>query len=93
MISTILSLSVDQLKNVSVAGVVAPIVIGAVLMKFVAKAMIRTIIMVIALVLAIAVYTQRQEITDCYDRSREPGTVVTGELVCSFFGQDVTLTP
>jgi len=93
MISTILSLSVDQLKNVSLAGVVAPIVIGVVLMKFVAKAMVRTAIMAIALVLAIAVYTQRQEITDCYDRARTAGTVVAGELVCSFFGQDVTLTP
>jgi hypothetical protein len=93
MTSSILSLSVDQLKNVSLAGVVAPILIGVVLMKFVAKAMIRTVIMIVALVLAIAVYTQRQEITDCYDRSREAGTIVAGELVCSFFGQDVTLTP
>jgi len=89
----LLSLSVDQLKNVSLAGVIAPIVVGVILMKFVAKAMVRTIIMVIALVLAVAVYSQRQEISDCYDDARSGEAIVDAEISCSFFGQDVTLTP
>ncbi len=93
MSASLLSLSVDQLKNVSLAGVVAPIVVGVVLMRFAAKAMVRMVIMAVALVLAVLVYTQRQEITDCYDSARDAGTVAAGELVCSFFGQDVTLTP
>lgn len=93
MNGTLLSLSVDQLENVSLAGVVAPVAIGVILMKFVAKAMVRTIIMAISLVLAIAVYTQRQEISDCYEGAKADGSITDGEIVCSFFGQDVTLTP
>lgn len=93
MNATVLSLSVDQLKNVSLAGVVAPIVVGAVLMRFVAKAMVRTVIMVVALIVAVAVYTQRQEITDCYEGARDEATIADGKITCSFFGQDVTLTP
>ncbi|MBM3827090.1 MAG: hypothetical protein FJW09_00450 [Actinobacteria bacterium] len=87
------ALSVDQLKNISLAGVVAPIVIGLLLMKFVAKAMVRTVIMVIAVVLAVAVYSQRQEISECYDDARSGDAVVDTEITCTFFGQDVSLSP
>ena len=39
----LLSISIGQLENISLAGAALPIVIGLVLMKFVAKAMVRKI--------------------------------------------------
>ena len=93
MNAPLVALSVDQLKNVSLAGTALPIVVGLVMMKFVAKAMVRTIIMLIAVVLGIAVYTQRQEISTCYDKAQTEIEKGASEISCSFFGQDVTLTP
>jgi hypothetical protein len=89
----LLSMSIGQLENISLAGAALPIVIGLVLMRFVAKAMVRTVIMVIALVLGVAVYSQRSEIQSCYDDARASAAAGSTEVTCSFFGQDITLAP
>lgn len=89
----VLALSVDQLKNYSLVGAALPIVIGLVLMRFVAKTMIRSVILLVAVVLGVAVFSQRQEITSCYDKAQVDVSAGAPEISCTFFGQDITLTP
>ncbi|MFM8846921.1 MAG: hypothetical protein ACKOHN_02590 [Actinomycetota bacterium] len=90
---SVLSMSISQIENVSLAGAILPVVVGLVLMKFVAKAMLRTVIMAVALVLGVAVYSQRSDIQACYDEARASAAAGETAVTCSFFGQDVTLAP
>ena len=60
--SSLVAFSVDQVKNLTTASAFLPIVIALIIVKFAVSAVVRTVVIVIALALGIFLYSQRSEI-------------------------------
>ena len=60
-----LAISADALKNFTTAGAFVPLVIALVIVKFAVSALVRTVVLVVAVVLGLLIYTQRSEIEQC----------------------------
>ncbi|MBU3688958.1 MAG: hypothetical protein FGM29_05325 [Actinobacteria bacterium] len=84
-----ISVAADTLKNFVTAGAFVPIVIGLILVKIVVSTVARLVIVVVALALGVAVFTQRAQIDDCIDDSSVSTSGAT--VSCSLFGFDVDL--
>lgn len=91
----ILALSADVLKNVTTFGALLPILIGLVIVKFAVNAVVRTIVLVIALALGVLIFTQRSTIQTCVSdfKNRVGDVVTTGSptFSCSILGRDFKL--
>lgn len=66
----LLAIDVSKLQNFITAGAVAPIVIGLVIFRFAANAMIKAFVIIVALALGGLIYSQRGQISDCVDQAK-----------------------
>ena len=87
----LLAIDVSKLQNFMTAGAVAPIVIGLVIFRFAANAMIKAFILIVALVLGGLVYTQRGAISDCVDKARSDASASMNQLQCTILVYDFHL--
>lgn len=67
--SHLIAFSADALKNLTTAGAFVPLVIALIIIKFAVNAVVRTIVLVVALGLGVLIYTQRTEIQQCVDNA------------------------
>jgi len=81
------ALNQSQLKNLTTYGAFVPIIIGIIIFKFAVSAIVRSIVLIIAIVLGGMIYYQRSEISDCVDKAKD-----TNEIDCSFYGYDFTFS-
>jgi len=86
------ALSIDSAKNVAI--IVAVVFVGlSLLSAWVVKNVVMKMIFIVALAgLALGVWTQRTNLTDCVEQSKhaiEDGTAGVDEVTCTFFGTDV----
>jgi hypothetical protein len=79
----------DLVKNVLTAGSFVPVVVALVLFKFVVSAVVRSIVIVVAIALGVIVFTQRSSVDDCVDSFDREGASV--EASCSILGFDFDL--
>lgn len=86
------ALSIDSAKNVAI--IVAVVFVGlSLLSAWVVKNVVMKMIFIVALAgLALGVWTQRTNLTDCVEQSKhaiEDGTAGVDKVTCTFFGTDV----
>jgi len=81
------ALNQSQLKNLTTYGAFVPIIIGIIIFKFAVSAIVRSIVLILALVLGGMIYSQRSEISDCVDEAKD-----TSAIDCSFYGYDFTFS-
>lgn len=89
--TTLLAIDVSQLQNFMTAGAVAPIVIGLVIFRFAANAMIKAFVIIVALALGGLVYSQRSEISDCVDQAKKMQSSEGNQAQCTILGYDFQL--
>lgn len=81
----------SQLKNFTTFGAFIPIVIGLIIFKFAVSAMVRSIVLIVALALGVLIYSQRSEISDCVDNAKANAEVSLGKVQCKVLGFNVNL--
>lgn len=86
---SILGVSVSQWENYATFGSLAPILIGLVIFKLVANAIIRTVVLTVALALAALIFLQRNEISDCVDNARQNLEDDRTSVSCTIMGFDI----
>lgn len=84
-----LSITVDSVKNYVTAGSFAPLVIALLVVFFIANKVIRTVVLLVAVVLGLVIFSQRSKIDDCADKLSH-STSPTAET-CDFFGYEFRL--
>ena len=67
--STLIALSADALKNLTTASAFVPLIVALIIIKFAVNALVRTIVLIVALALGVLIYTQRTEIQQCVDNA------------------------
>ena len=77
-----------QLKNFTTYGALAPIVVGLIIFKFAVSAMVRSIVLIVALVLGVLIFTQHSKITDCAEKAKE-----SKQIDCDFYGYHFKFKP
>ncbi len=91
------AIDVSQVRNVTLAGSVVPVIIGLLLFRIIAGAFARVFILVIALVVGGLIFLQRQEITDCVNNARQGIEELNGieapSIECRIFGFDFNVDP
>jgi hypothetical protein len=76
----------DLVKNVLTAGSFLPLVVALVLFKFAVSAVVRSLLIVVAIVLGVVVFTQRAAVDECVDSFDREGASL--EASCSILGFD-----
>lgn len=93
--NSIIALSADVLKNITTFGALVPILIGLLVVKFAVNAVVRTIVLVVALAVGALLFTQRSTIQSCVDRVKtEIGDVSDAQVPsfsCSILGREFRL--
>lgn len=79
----------DMVKNFITAGAFVPAVIALVLFRFVVNAVVRSVLIVVAVALGVLVFTQRSAVDDCVESLERAGTSVTAS--CSILGFDIDI--
>jgi hypothetical protein len=79
----------DLVKNVLTAGSFVPLLVALVLFKFVVSAVVRSIVIIVAIALGVIVFTQRASVDECVDSLDREGASV--EVSCSILGFDFDL--
>lgn len=79
----------DVVKNALVAGSFVPLVVALILFRFVVSAVVRSVLIVLALGAGILLFTQRTAVDDCVDSIEREGASVSAS--CSILGFDVDL--
>jgi len=92
-ISTVALWAVDesQLKNFTTFGALVPIAVGLIIFKFAVSAVVRSIVLIVALALGGLVYSQRSEISDCVDNAQANIESSLGKVQCRVLGFDIDL--
>ena len=87
-ISTVALWALDesQLKNFTTFGALVPIAVGLIIFKFAVSAVVRSIVLIVALALGGLVYSQRSEISDCVDNAQANAETSLGKVECKVFG-------
>lgn len=85
----VLGISVSQWENYATFGSLVPIVIGLIVFKLVANAVIRTIVLAVALAIAALIFLQRNEISNCVDSARENLEQDLTSVSCTILGFDL----
>jgi hypothetical protein len=81
----------SQLKNLTTFGAFVPIVVGLIIFKFAVNAIVRSIVLIVALALGGLVYSQRSEISDCVDSAQANAETSLGKVQCKVLGFNVDL--
>lgn len=79
----------DLVKNVLTAGSFLPVVVALVLFKFVVSAVVRSVLIVVAIALGVVVFTQRASVDECVDSFDREGASLAAS--CSILGFDFDL--
>lgn len=79
----------DTVKNLITASSFLPLVLVLVLFKFVVSAVVRSVLVVVALGIGVLLFTQRSSVDDCVDSIEREGTAVT--VSCSILGLDIDI--
>lgn len=87
----VLGISLSQWENYATFGSLVPIVIGLVVFKLVANAIIRTFILTIALALGALIFLQRSEISDCVANARANMDQDLTSVSCTILGFDLNV--
>lgn len=87
----LLAIDVSDLQNYMTAGSVVPIVIGLVIFRFAANAMIKAFVIIVALALGGLVYSQRSQISDCVDQAKLTPSLERDQAQCTILGYDFKL--
>jgi hypothetical protein len=80
-----------QLKNFTTYGALVPIVVGLVIFKFAVSAMVRSVVLIVALALGGLVYSQRTEISHCVDSAKANAEASLGKVQCKVLGFTINL--
>ena len=72
----------SQLKNFTTFGALVPIAVGLIIFKFAVSAVVRSIVLIVALALGGLVYSQRSEISDCVDNAQTNIESSLGKVQC-----------
>lgn len=67
--SSLIALSADVLKNLTTASAFVPLIIALIVIRFAVNAVVRTIVLLIALGVGVLIYSQRSEIQQCVDNA------------------------
>ncbi len=86
-----LAIDVSKLQNFMTAGAVAPIVIGLIIFRFAANAMIKAFVIIVALALGGLIYSQRSQISDCVDQAKLAQSFEGDQAQCTILGYDFKL--
>ena len=78
-----------QLKNFTTFGALLPIVIGLIIFKFAVSAIVRSIVLIVALALGVLIYSQRAEISECVDNAKANAETSLGKVECEVLGIDL----
>lgn len=78
-----------MVKNALVAGSFLPLVVALILFRFVVSAVVRSVLIVIALGAGVLLFTQRSAVDECVDSIDREGTSVSAS--CSILGFDLDL--
>lgn len=82
----------ETLKNLALGVSGVSVVVAVVALKLISSLVGRAISTVLFVAIALAGYSQREEISSCIDTVRETGaSVTTTEITCQFFGQDISV--
>ena len=81
----------SQLKNFTTFGALVPIIVGLIIFKFVVSAVVRSIVLIVALALGGLLYSQRSEISDCVDSAKVNAESSLGKVQCEILGFTVDL--
>jgi large-conductance mechanosensitive channel len=81
----------SQLKNFTTFGALVPIAVGLIIFKFAVSAVVRSIVLIVALALGGLVYSQRSEISDCVDNAQANIESSLGKVQCRVLGFDLDL--
>lgn len=85
-------LDLDTVRNASLWGVVALVLIALLAVWIIKQVVTKVLTVVVLLALAGLLWSQRAELTDCYDQIG--GTIAASgarETTCTFFGRTVTV--
>ncbi|MEY4361351.1 MAG: hypothetical protein RL391_657 [Actinomycetota bacterium] len=82
-------ISVDSVKNIVTASSAAPLLVGVVIVLFVANKIAKLVILLIAIALGLVVFSQRSTIDECVDRISASAT--PQDEVCKVLGYDFKL--
>lgn len=88
-IQTLWGFDDSQLKNFATFGALVPVVVGLIIFKFAVSAVVRSLVIIVALVLGGVIYSQRSEISDCIDSAKANAEVATGTVQCTVLGFDI----
>ena len=81
----------SQLKNFTTFGALVPIAVGLIIFKFAVSAVVRSIVLIVALALGGLVYNQRSAISDCVDSAKTNAETPLGKVQCKVFGFSLDL--
>ena len=84
-----IGLDASQLQNFTTFGAFVPVVVGLILVKFIANTIFRTFALTIALALGALVFLQRNEISDCVDNARQNLEAEQTRVTCTVLGFDI----
>lgn len=96
-LAAVLAIGLDAARNIAIV-VVILFVLGAVASAWIMKTIMQKVVaVVVLLLLAFSVYTQRSALQDCADQvkaniSRDVIDVELADTQCSFFGTDVNIS-
>jgi hypothetical protein len=88
---SLLAIDGSQLENFATFGSLVPILIGLVIFKLVASALIRTFVLTISLALGALIFLQRNEISDCVADARENLEEDRTSVSCTILGFDINV--
>ncbi|MFM1752311.1 MAG: hypothetical protein RL119_1273 [Actinomycetota bacterium] len=88
---SLLAIDASQLENFATFGSLVPILIGLVIFKLVASALIRTFVLTISLALGALIFLQRNEISDCVADARENLEEDRTSVSCTILGFDIDI--
>ena len=80
-----------RLKNLTTASAVVPLLIGLVIFKFAVSAIVRSIVLIVALALAGLLYSQRSQVSECVDNAQANLETSLGKVQCKILGFTIDL--
>ncbi|MBU3704287.1 MAG: hypothetical protein FGM42_07960 [Ilumatobacteraceae bacterium] len=93
-VSLIQALDLNQAKNGSIVGIVVCVAVILIVLRFISSLVVRLVLSVVFAALGVVIYSQRASLVDCADKVSNAVSAdgVAGEVSCTFFGRDVTIS-
>ena len=86
------AITTDALRNIALAGAGASILISVVLALIIRSIVGKIISTVVMLTIALALYTQQDQLKSCAQKIEDGISAPGKSTVCTFFGRDVTIS-